>query len=215
MGKTASMNHSNMVIFPGFSHRWDIWPSPSLHMTATKPKASLGCYTWRSMNPAVSLFTRKTCVACHCSIVSVKGCPMSTRALLDNPCACHFVSILTSFFEILGSTLYLTRNDVHEFLLAENEVGCTTDATQVGLVDLQLEVIFFWHATSMNSRILWIPHCLFVQDLRNWGGCLMDTCSEGCLLDIGLDILVYIYIYINVCIYNMYIYIHIYQCMYI
>ena len=62
----------------------------------------------------------------------------------------------------LGNILHLTRNDTHAFLPAKNEVGCTTDATWVGLVDLGLEAMFFWHAISMNSK-----------------GCLLSTPYES------------------------------------
>ena len=34
---------------------------------------------------------------------------------------------------------------MHVFLLAKNEVGCTTDATRMELEDFGLEFIIFWY----------------------------------------------------------------------
>ena len=44
------------------------------------------------------------------------------------------------------------RKETHAFLLAKNEVGCTTDATRVGLENFGLELIIFWCAISMNAK---------------------------------------------------------------
>ena len=89
-------------------------------------------------------------IACHCRVVSVSRTGVQQAPLrnvsgafwifLDNPCTCHFVSILTSLFK-LGNILHLTWNVTHAFLLAKNEVRCTTDATRVGLEDFGLELI--------------------------------------------------------------------------
>ena len=71
-------------------------------------------------------------------------------AFLNNPCACHFVSILTSFLEILAHFTSDAKK-THAFLLAKIEIGRTTDATRVGLEDFGLELIIFWCAISMNA----------------------------------------------------------------
>ena len=117
----------------------------------------------------VTFFLNQEIHACHCRVVSVgRGCPCNKHPLgkwvsnistpykrvgcfLDNPCACHFVSILISLLKIRKHFTSDTKSHVH-FFSPKMKSGAPQMPIGVGLVDFGLELIIFQCAISMNAK---------------------------------------------------------------